>query len=620
MQQITYITVDVGRVDSLPPIVPAKQGDTGRYVQATVTDKGVPFTPSGAIAVARIRKPDGTACVYDEGISISGGVVMFPLVDQALTAAGRARGEISLYTSAADRITTFDFWLDIEKNAVSDGEIVSTDYYNALTALAAQILASSTMVKPLGYYATLTALKAGVPNPNPGDMYGVGTAAPYNYYTWDAVNKEWRDSGQIEGAPGADGPAGATFTPIVYSDGVLAWTNDAGLDNPDPVNITGPMGPPGTGLKILGYYATLEALMTDVPIPAAGDTYGVGLAAPYDIYVWDGVGQVWVNNRQLEGAPGATFTPSVSESGTLSWTNDGGLENPAPVNIKGADGTPGATGPTGPAGPNRITADTDTDLNGVLVGEEGNVTAYTADAAREYIGAASNPDLLDNSDFRNPVNQRGVSGTISTTGYFIDRWILVSGTVTIGSTGLTLNGTIKQIREFAVGRVTTASVKVLSGEATAAYDDSTKTFTITSNGGVVERAKLETGLISTIENDPPMDYAIKLAKCQYYFERIQGEGNAAKMQLGFSGTSTAALDCGVEFVTKRIKPSFSISSQDAFLVTKSSYTKGLSSTKVEASYISKNRLALAVYASLEVGSVYRTYIKKDAYIDLSADL
>lgn len=32
---------------------------------------------------------------------------------------------------------------------------------------------------------------------------------------------------------------------------------------------------------------------------------------------------------------GATFTPSVSESGVISWTNDKGLENPTPVNIKG---------------------------------------------------------------------------------------------------------------------------------------------------------------------------------------------------------------------------------------------------------------------------------------------
>ena len=35
-----------------------------------------------------------------------------------------------------------------------------------------------------------------------------------------------------------------------------------------------------------------------------------------------------------KGEDGATFIPSVSEDGTLSWTNDKGLENPASVNIK----------------------------------------------------------------------------------------------------------------------------------------------------------------------------------------------------------------------------------------------------------------------------------------------
>lgn len=35
------------------------------------------------------------------------------------------------------------------------------------------------------------------------------------------------------------------------------------------------------------------------------------------------------------GKNGVTFTPSVSEAGVLSWTNDGGLPNPDPVNIKG---------------------------------------------------------------------------------------------------------------------------------------------------------------------------------------------------------------------------------------------------------------------------------------------
>lgn len=47
------------------------------------------------------------------------------------------------------------------------------------------------------------------------------------------------------------------------------------------------------------------------------------------------------------GAKGTTFTPSVSSDGVLSWTNDGGLTNPASVNIKGPKGD---TGPAGSGG------------------------------------------------------------------------------------------------------------------------------------------------------------------------------------------------------------------------------------------------------------------------------
>ena len=55
-----------------------------------------------------------------------------------------------------------------------------------------------------------------------------------------------------------------------------------------------------------------------------------------------------------DGAPGAdgtTFTPSVSAAGVLSWTNDGGKANPAPVNLKGPQGETGPTGPQGETGP-----------------------------------------------------------------------------------------------------------------------------------------------------------------------------------------------------------------------------------------------------------------------------
>lgn len=62
----------------------------------------------------------------------------------------------------------------------------------------------------------------------------------------------------------------------------------------------------------------------------------------------------------LQGSAGATFTPEVSTEGVLSWTNDRGLPNPTPVNIKGAkgdkgdkgeQGSPGPVGSEGPQGP-----------------------------------------------------------------------------------------------------------------------------------------------------------------------------------------------------------------------------------------------------------------------------
>jgi hypothetical protein len=39
-----------------------------------------------------------------------------------------------------------------------------------------------------------------------------------------------------------------------------------------------------------------------------------------------------------DGKDGATFIPSVSEDGIISWTNDRELPNPVPVNIKGESG------------------------------------------------------------------------------------------------------------------------------------------------------------------------------------------------------------------------------------------------------------------------------------------
>ena len=52
----------------------------------------------------------------------------------------------------------------------------------------------------------------------------------------------------------------------------------------------------------------------------------------------------------VDGENGATFIPSVSATGDLSWTNDKGLSNPTTVNIKGEKGDKGDKGDKGEQG------------------------------------------------------------------------------------------------------------------------------------------------------------------------------------------------------------------------------------------------------------------------------
>lgn len=55
---------------------------------------------------------------------------------------------------------------------------------------------------------------------------------------------EWVDQTGGSGG-GAAGENGATFIPSLDTEGNLSWTNNKGLDNPETVNIMGPIGPQG---------------------------------------------------------------------------------------------------------------------------------------------------------------------------------------------------------------------------------------------------------------------------------------------------------------------------------------------------------------------------------------
>lgn len=147
----------------------------------------------------------------------------------------------------------------------------------------------------------------------------------------------------------SDGTQTGIFIPKLEVDtqtmtAILSWTNNVGRENPEPINVIGPAGPqgekgdPGNAIAVKGEKPT----PTDLPTDAEdGDAWLV----QGDLWVW--TGSAWQNVGHIQGPKGetgSTYTPHLTvdtenDEVILSWTNDGGLPNPDPVNIKGKEGT-----------------------------------------------------------------------------------------------------------------------------------------------------------------------------------------------------------------------------------------------------------------------------------------
>jgi hypothetical protein len=190
----------------------------------------------------------------------------------------------------------------------------------------------------------------------------------------------------------------------------------------------------------------------------------------------------------------------------------------------------------------------DTTLRGMKVGD--GITEW---AELPWIDSKNNPtvnrpNILHNADFRAPINQRGVSGTISTGTYFYDRWIRSNGTVTVNSGYLTMeSGAVIEQRiegNLLAGLVCTVSFEVggtiyhgsgafPTNNGTASVEvDGYPDITLGCATGYmfvlipatsetnIKRVKCEMGFVSTLHLDPPMDHAVELLKCQRYFFRL----------------------------------------------------------------------------------------------------
>lgn len=221
MNSTTYITLDM-QAPETGVIAYAKQNDKlSRRLSATLKDGATSWTPpTGAAAAIRYSKPDGTGGFYDvledssPAIIVIGNVALMTLAEQCVTVPGLVRMELNFYTSAGAKLTSFTWLLNVEASVLTDATIVSSSYYNVLTAQVAQTLqykndaassaqaaaASAALAQQIsqqskGWYATAAALRAAHPTGQNGDWAIVGGAID-TIWVWDTDTTDWKNTHQ----------------------------------------------------------------------------------------------------------------------------------------------------------------------------------------------------------------------------------------------------------------------------------------------------------------------------------------------------------------------------------------------------------------------------------------
>lgn len=216
----------------------------------------------------------------------------------------------------------------------------------------------------------------------------------------------------IQGETGETGPQG--------KQGPRGPQGEVGPQGPEGPQ--GPKGDTGTGLDILGTYASLEELQGAVQSPSQGDMYNVGTIAPYTIYMWDttdGAG-AWESQGQLQGPRGEQgpqgdpgpqgIQGPQGKTGPKGETGPQGERGPqGEQGIQGPQGERGDTGPEGPQGP--AGADGAPGAQGPA-GENGGYYSPAVDTSGNLTWAASKEGMpaVSGANIRGPQGEQGPQG------------------------------------------------------------------------------------------------------------------------------------------------------------------------------------------------------------------
>lgn len=232
----------------------------------------------------------------------------------------------------------------------------------------------------------------GVPGPK-GDKGDVGPQGPQGLQGPQGEKGEQGNDGTSLNVLGtkeseADLPLSAEKNDAYLIDGEIwvfdgaNWNNAGKIQGPQgPVGPQGPKGDPGP-----------QGVKGD---PGEKGEQGVqGLKG--DTGPQGEQGLVGPKGEQGDtGARGITFTPVVDSEGNISWSNDGGLENPQTVNITGPQGDTGAKGDTGPQGEKGTTFIPSVDT-------DGNISWSNTDGI-------ANPEIVN---IKGPKGDKGSDATV----------------------------------------------------------------------------------------------------------------------------------------------------------------------------------------------------------------
>lgn len=311
------------------------------------------------------------------------------------------------------------------------------------------------------------------------------------------------DKAELKGEKGDIGPQG-----LRGEQGIQGETGPQG-----PIGETGPQGPvgpkgeqgvkgdkgdTGSGFKVLGYFSTQEELESGIVSPQAGDAYGVGKGAPYDIYIYDAINSVWKNNGPLQGAQG----PKGDKGDTGPQGPQGERGDIGPQGLQGIQGDPGPQGPTGEQGPKGDKGDRGPEGPQGPAGEDAAITVDAPKDGKTYgrnNGAwseivASNQYLDYDSLFPD------MNGTLSDENYqkIVDAWESKIDTIYIDN-GFTSMGLTEDESTYTVivniSSAETGGVLQI-GSQIIKIDKTNKTYTVIASGCLLKTGDLGTKYLS----------------------------------------------------------------------------------------------------------------------------